>query len=311
MIENSTRVVFMGSPAFSVPILEGLIHSYPVVGVVTQPDRPKGRGRKLSPPPVKVTAEAYGIPVIQPERLRRDAEAFDQIVTWAPDVIVVAAFGQIVKANVLDLPRFGCVNVHTSLLPRWRGASPIQAALLHGDRETGVTIMKMDAGIDTGPILAQEKLTIPDQINAEELEVLLSHLGADLLLRTLPDYLSGNLVPQPQDDAHATKASLLNKQDGLLDFTQRAEELVWKVRAFNPWPGAFMPFDGQNMKVHQAHCSTELNPAEPGTLNVIGNLPAVATSDGWLVLDEVQVPGKKPMDAAIFLRGCRNWMENS
>src|ERR1041384_762811 len=191
-----TRVVFMGSPDFSLPTLKALAQNYEVVGVVTQPDRAAGRGRELKPPPVKVLAQELGIPIIQPEKLRQP-EAMEQLHLWNPDLIVVAAFGQILRKDVLYLPRFGCVNVHASLLPRWRGAAPINAAILHGDEETGVTIMKMDVGLDTGPILTQRSIPLTRDDTAGSVFQKLSQLGADLLIETLPDYLSGKLDGAP------------------------------------------------------------------------------------------------------------------
>ncbi|HQJ11542.1 MAG TPA: methionyl-tRNA formyltransferase, partial [Anaerolineae bacterium] len=189
------RIVFMGTPKFALPTLEKLCDAYPVVGVVTQPDRPAGRGRRCVAPPVKQLAEAEGIPVFQPERLRT-IEAIEHLRAWMPDLIVVAAFGQILPPAVLELPRFGALNVHSSLLPRWRGATPIQAALLAGDAVTGVTIMQMDAGLDTGPILAQREIPIYPDETAGELEERLAQLGAELLLEILPAYLSGELQPR-------------------------------------------------------------------------------------------------------------------
>ncbi len=209
----------MGSPAFALPTLEVLATNYNLVGVVTQPDRPAGRGRALTPPPVKEKALEKGVAVIQPRRIS-SPEALDQLQIWSPDLIVVAAFGQILKTAVLDLPPEGCVNVHASLLPRWRGGAPIQAAILNGDRETGVTIMQMDAGLDTGPIISQEAIPIQPEDTGGSMDSRLAQLGANLLQATLPEFLAGNLLPQPQAEDQATFAPLLAKQDGLLDFNE-------------------------------------------------------------------------------------------
>src|SRR5574338_773945 len=192
-----TTVVFMGSPDFALPTLRALAQNYTVVGVVTQPDRASGRGREVKAPPVKTLALEFGIPVMQLEKLRQP-EAMEQLRRWAPDLIVVAAFGQILKKDVLELPRFGCINVHASLLPRWRGAAPINAAILHGDQETGVTIMQMDVGLDTGPMLRQRPIPITHEDTAGSLFEKLSTIGAELLIETLPDYLSGSLTPTLQ-----------------------------------------------------------------------------------------------------------------
>jgi methionyl-tRNA formyltransferase len=298
----SIRVVFMGSPDFAVPSLRALADVYPVVGVVTQPDREAGRGRRLAAPPVKLAALELGLPVIQPESLRAP-EAMAQLQAWKPDLIVVAAFGQILRPAVLDLPRFGCVNVHGSLLPRWRGAAPIQAAILAGDEQTGVTIMKMDSGVDTGPMLSQRALPIKSDDTAGSLFERLSVLGAELLMETLHGYLEGTIQPRPQPVEGVTHAPMLKKEDGLLDFTLSAEELAGRVRAFNPWPGAFFEWQGGLMKVHRAHAVD--GRAEPGARLVFQKLPAVGAGDGILVLDIVQPAGKKAMDGKAFLAGAR------
>ncbi|MCB9135015.1 MAG: methionyl-tRNA formyltransferase [Anaerolineales bacterium] len=300
----TTKIVFMGSPAFALPALEAVAKNYPVVGVITQPDQPAGRGRTLTPPPIKTLAEQLGLPVIQPRRLR-DPEPMTQLHAWNPDLIVVAAFGQILRPNVLDLPPHGCINIHASLLPRWRGAAPIQASILHGDAESGVTIMKMDPGIDTGPTLTRRALPISPDDTAETLSAKLADLGAALLLATLPAYLCGELAPQPQEETGATYASMLKKEDGVLDFVRPAEALAWKVRAFNPWPGASFDWAGGTLKVHRAHA--ERGKASAGQLLRVGKLPAVGTVEGVLVLDEVQPQGKKAMPGQVFLNGARDW----
>ncbi len=295
----------MGSPAFAVPTLQALAAAYPVVGVVTQPDKPAGRGRKPTPPPVKQAAQALGIPVMQPRRLR-NPEAFEQLQAWQPDLIVVAAYGQILRPNVLALPRYGCINVHASLLPRWRGASPIQHAILHGDKETGITIMLMDEGMDTGPILRQEALPIAPDETAASLSEKLSALGARVLLETLPGYLSGEIQPRPQPEEGVTYAPLLKKADGRLDFSEPAEALARKVRAFNPWPGAFTEWTRGLLKVHRAHALDMPSPGE-GVRLVVEGKPAFGAARGVLVLDEVQPAGKKPMPGEVFLLGARGW----
>lgn len=294
----------MGSPDFALPSLRGLAANYQVVGVVTQPDRPSGRGREPKAPPVKQLAQTLDLPIIQPEKLRQP-EALEQLRNWAPDLIVVAAFGQILRQEVLDLPPHGCINVHASLLPRWRGASPINAAILHGDEETGVTIMKMDAGLDTGPMLAQRAIPIAPEETAGSLFEKLSNLGADLLLETLPEYLAGTLTPVPQPQEGVTYTPMLKKEEGRLDFTSPAVELERRVRAFNPWPGAFMELDGTLLKIHQAHI--EAGTAAAGQRLVYRDQPAVATGDGLLILDVLQPAGKKPMSGKAYLAGARNW----
>lgn len=303
----------MGSPDFALPSLRALAGAYEVVGVVTQPDRASGRGRELKPPPVKFLAQELGIPVIQPEKLKQP-EAMDQLRAWSPDLIVVAAFGQILRRDVLELPRFGCINVHASLLPRWRGAAPINAAILAGDEETGVTIMQMDVGLDTGPMLAKRAIRLTRDDTAGSVFQALSTLGADLLLETLPDYLAGKLVPQPQPEEGATYAPMLKKEDGKLDFTSDVNELERRVRAFNPWPGAYMNFDGTMLKIHRTHVTPlpvgeglGVRYASAGQRLIVQNQPAVAARGGVLVLDEVQPAGKKSMSGKSFLAGARNW----
>lgn len=298
------RIVFMGSPDFALPTLEALHQHHDVVGVVTQPDRLAGRGRVLRPPAVKEAAQRLGLPLIQPKRLSLEAD-MQQLADWAPDVIVVAAFGQILKPTVLDLPPHGCINVHASLLPRWRGAAPIHAAILHGDAETGITIMQMDPGLDTGPILSQRAIPIQDDDTGGTLFDKLARLGGDLLIETLPGYMAGRLVPVPQDESQATVAPTLKKEQGELDFSQPAEALARKVRAFNPWPGAYTFLDGQPFKVHRTHAVK--GGGTPGARSIHQGLPAIATSEGLLVLDKVQPAGKQAMGGADFLHGARDW----
>lgn len=296
----------MGSPDFALPSLRALAGAYEIVGVVTQPDRAAGRGRALKSPPVKLLAQKLDVPIIQPGKLRAP-EALEQLRGWNPDLIIVAAFGQILRKDVLDLPRDGCINVHASLLPRWRGAAPINAAILHGDEETGVTIMKMDVGLDTGPMLAQRSIRLTPDDTAGSVTGTLSQLGADLLIETLPDYLSGKNQPVPQPEEGATYAPMLKKEEGRLDFTRPAEELERRVRAFNPWPGAFMDFDGTLLKVHHAY--TEAGNAQVAQRLVYRDQPAVGTRDGLLILDEVQPAGKRTMSGKSFLAGARDWVE--
>jgi len=307
-----SRIVFMGSPDFALPTLRALATHYEIIGVVTQPDRESGRGRAIKSPPIKNLANELGLNVIQPEKLRAP-EAMNQLRLWNPDLIVVTAFGQILKPDVLVLPPHGCINVHASLLSRWRGAAPIQAAILNGDSESGVTIMKMDQGVDTGEIISQRAMKIENDDTTDSLSEKLSHLGADLLIETLPRYLSGELKSRPQDETKATYASMLKKEDGLLDFTKPVEELVRRVRAFNPWPGAFFEWNDGMLKIQRAHAESPLHFAEAGNASegqrlVYRNQPAVGARGGILVLDEVQPPGKKSMSGKAFLSGAHKWM---
>ena len=301
----SIRVVFMGSPDFALPSLRALVDRYNVVGVVTQPDRASGRGRELKAPPVKLLAQDLNIPVMQPQKLR-ESEAMQQLQAWNPDLIVVAAFGQILRKDVLDLPKYGCVNVHASLLPRWRGAAPINASVLAGDEETGVTIMKMDVGLDTGPMLSMEKIRITPDDTAGSLFEALSTLGAKLLIETLPRYINGTVLPQPQPEEGATYAPMLKKEDGRLDFNQPAVELERRIRAMNPWPGAWFEWNGNILKVSRGAVS-EAKGKEVGSRLIVEGRPAVQCADGVLILEEVQPPSKKVMPGKAFLSGIRNW----
>jgi methionyl-tRNA formyltransferase len=301
------RIIFMGTPEFAVPTLEALTNAHQVVGIVTQPDRKAGRGRELRPSPVKEAALERDLPLFQPRTLRQSA-AVKQLQDWGPDVIVVAAFGQILRQDVLDLPPHGCLNVHASLLPRWRGAAPVAAAILAGDEVTGVTIIKMDAGLDTGPILKQSKpeKIEPDDTTRAELKKRLAKVGADLLVRVLPAYLAGDLVPQPQPEAGVTYAPQLRKEDGQIDWHKSAVELDRQVRAVTPWPGAFTTLRGERFRILQATpLPSWRGDAPPGTIVALADGCAVATAKGALRLQEVQLAGKRPMDIQAFLCGQR------
>jgi methionyl-tRNA formyltransferase len=299
------RIVFMGSPDFAVPVLEALSIHYPIAGVVTQPDRPAGRGRVLKPSAIKKAALRLNLPIIQPEKLRQP-EGMDQMRAWAPDLIVVTAFGQILRSEVLDLPKFGCINIHGSLLPRWRGAAPIQASILAGDRETGITIMKMDPGVDTGAILSRRYIPIAPDDTAGTLSTKLAPLGANLLLETLPHYLSGELQPQPQPAEGVTYAPMLKKENGRLDFSQPALVLERCVRAFYPWPGTWFEWNGGLLKVIRARVNPEMGP-DVGSRLTFDGYPAIGTGEGLFILEEVQPAGKKPMPGRAFLAGTRDW----
>jgi len=300
------RIVFMGSPDFAVPTLESLVQRFAVVGVVTQPDRPAGRGRSLVSPPVKTSAVRLGIPTIQPQHLRRDVASKDHIQRWQPDLIVVAAFGQILQSDVLEIAPSGCLNIHASLLPRWRGVTPIQAAILNGDPETGVTIMKMDEGIDTGDIVAQQRIPIGPRDTGGTLSSELSTLGADLIVQTIPAYLSGQITPRAQGDSPTPYAPMLNRADGELDFNSPAQALARKVRAYHPWPGTFMRWQDSPLKIHQAAAVQAQSPGI-GVLCTYQDFPGVGTAQGILVFEELQPAGKRQMPGDQFLRGAKAW----
>ncbi len=304
-----TRVVFMGTPEFSVPSLAKLVAAdYDVVGVVTQPDRPSGRGRKLEPSPVKRFAVEHGLAVLQPETLR-PPEAVAELASLRPDVIVVAAFGQILRPAVLSLPPHGCINVHASLLPRWRGAAPVQAAILAGDQVTGSTIMFMDEGMDTGPVLGQAALAIHFDETAGDLTERLSQHGADLLAETLPRWLVGELTLQPQDNNQATLCRPVRKEQGTIDWSRPALEIARAVRAYNPWPGAVSVWKGVPLKVVQANAlAIEASAQPPGTVSETQDVIVVVTGEGVLRLDVVQLAGRNAAGIDDFVRGQRGFV---
>ena len=301
------RIIFMGSSTFAVPVLQSLVNVGDIIGVITQPDRPAGRGRKIEYSPIKEISLSLGLPVLQPVKIR-NSEMIDHLRKLNPDLIVVAAYGQILPSSILEIPLFGCINVHASLLPRWRGASPIQAALLAGDAITGITIMKMDEGMDTGPILAQREIRILSEDNASSLSNKLSNLGASLLMETLKGYFSRKIQLKIQNNEQATKAHLIKKEEGLLDLNNPAEKLERAVRAYYPWPGTFFFWKSQQIKVLKAHVLDSQN-AQPNQHLVLENKPAIGTADGILVMDIVQPAGKKNMTGEEFLRGVHNWLE--
>ncbi len=299
------RIVFMGTPDFAVPVLEQLVRHHEVAAVVTQPDRPAGRNRQLQPPPVKIVAQHLGVPVLQPERVRRP-EAVEALRALAPELFVVAAFGQILPQAVLDIPTRGAINVHASLLPRWRGAAPIQAAIRAGDRETGITIMLMDAGLDTGPILSQRALPIAPDETGQSLHDKLSKLGATLLIATLPSYLDGSITPQPQDDSRSTYAPMIRKEEGHIDWRQSATAIERLVRAFNPWPGAYALWNGHQLKFH----SGAVGPGEvaPGLVVEHEGRIAVGTGSGLFYPHVLQLAGRAPLPIDDFVRGRQDFV---
>ncbi len=303
----SPSVIFMGTPDFAVPVLEKLSKSFQIIGVITQPDRPSGRGRKLVPPAVKVSAESLNLKIFQPQDVNSES-SLELIKSWNPDLITVAAFGQILSPTLLTLPHYGCLNVHASLLPRWRGASPINAAILENDNVSGVTIMKMTEGLDDGPILTQESTSIQSHETAGSLSDRLSVIGSDLLVKTIPLYISGNIQPLSQDQSKITYAHMLKRQDGLLDFNQSAEQLARKVRAYSPWPGTFTYWDDQRLIIHQVQAINVTSPGS-GVFTRYERLPAVGTGEGLLVLNILQLAGKRKNTGKEFLHGSTDWPE--
>jgi len=303
------RIVFLGTPEFGVPILEALEQHHEVLAVVTQPDRPVGRGRKrVEAPPVKRAAESLGIEVLQPERLGRDKAVLQRLRNLDADVFVLAAYGQILRSKVLDIPPHGVIGVHASLLPRWRGAAPVAAAILHGDERTGVSLMLTDEGMDTGPVIASRSLPIERDDTTETLTAKLAEVGADLLIETLPACVRGEIAPRPQDDTAATRAPLLTKEQGRLDWIQPALALDRQVRAFHPWPGAHTTWQGQSLKVVVARAIDAATEGTPGTVMIWDRQVCVVAGEGLLRLDSLQMAGRKVMDAQTFVRGQRGFV---
>jgi methionyl-tRNA formyltransferase len=299
------RIVFMGSPGFAVPILQNLAGVSEIISVVTQPDQPSGRGRKIGLSAIKEASQKLRLPVLQPIKIK-DSSVVDQIRELNPDVIIVAAYGQILPKEILEIPQFGCINVHASLLPRWRGASPIQAAILAGDAVTGVSIMKMDVGMDTGPIIAQKETSISDDETYISLSEKLSYLGASLLLDILDKYFTGKIKLINQNEKQATKTKIIKKTDGRLDFNYSAEQLERAVRAYHPWPGTFLFWKANQVKVIKAHIH-ESQKSRPDQHLVFEKKPAIGTTHGYLIMDIIQRAGKKPMSGEEFLRGAHDW----
>ena len=304
------RVLFMGTPEFAVPPLEKLVHEHcRVVAAYTQPDKPGGRGRSLIMSPVKMAALSMGLPVVQPESLKERAAA-EKLAGFQPDVIIVAAFGQILPQTVLDIPRYGCLNIHPSLLPRYRGASPVAAAILAGDEVTGVTIMLLDSGLDTGPLLAQEKMTISSTDTTGSLSIKLSHMAAEMLPDALRRWTAGVITPRPQNEAEVTHSHAIKKEDGEVDWQLPAADIWRRVRAFQPWPGAYTCWDGRRLEIIEAVAL----PREGKHKHKVGEVVAlkregaafgISTGEGILGVIKVQLQGKQAMPAVDFLRGQR------
>ena len=298
------QVVFLGTPQFAVYTLQALSAAHhDIVAVYTQPDRPRGRGQELALSPVKDAALRLRLPVYQPERIRRP-EVISGLAAMKADVMVVVGYGQIIPQAIIDLPRLGIVNVHASLLPRWRGAAPIQWAVASGDTVTGVTTMTINAGLDTGDILLKAETPIAPDETALDLSLRLATMGASLLVETLARLEAGDCPRQPQNDADATLARILKKEDGLIDWRRPAHEIVNLCRGFLPWPGAWTTFRGQRLSIHRCRVAFH-DPIAPGTLRHAGKRLFAGTGDGVLELQDLQMEGRNRVPAAAFLNGMR------
>lgn len=301
------RLVFMGSPAFAVPTLEALARGHELLAVFAQPDKPAGRGRRLTRVPVATWADEHGVPVHQPHSLRKDASAIETLRALRPEVVVVVAYGLILPQPVLDVAPHGCLNLHASLLPKHRGAAPIPAAILAGDAETGVTIMRMDAGVDTGPLLAQAREPIRPDDTTATLGARLAEIGARLMAETLPKYLRGEIEPVSQDHASASLSPKIEKGDGRIDWSRPAAEIERMIRAYTPWPGASTQWKGADLKIVRAVPTGQRSAPQlhtPGqVIRLDGERIGVVAGDGVLELREVQLAGKRAMSIEEFVRG--------
>ncbi len=298
------RIVFMGTPDFAVPTLNKLYESeHEIAAVFTQPDKPKGRGYKLAPPPVKVLALEHGTPVYQPDSLKKQPEMWDVLKEIAPDVIVVAAYGKILPKKVLDIPKYHCVNVHGSLLPKYRGAAPIQWSVLNGDDETGITTMLMGEGLDTGDILLQRSTPIGENETAAELFDRLAEIGADLLIETLEKLEKGEITPVKQDEELATYASILTKDMCMIDFNKPVKEVHKKICGLSDWPCAVTTLDGKRLKVFRSQIVKDKTPGQQAGTVVDTKQFCVCCADGVIKLTEVQAEGSKRMRSEDYLRG--------
>lgn len=301
------KIVFMGTPDFAVQTLEKCIKHHEVVGVFTQPDKPKGRGKKMSPTPVKIVAEKYDINVYQPDRIRK-SEWVDMIKKINPDVIVVVAYGQILSQEILSIPKFGCINVHASLLPKYRGAAPINWAIANGEKITGITTMQMDAGLDTGDMLLKSSVEISSDMNAGDLHDILSLKGADLLIETLDALGKGKLEPIKQNNEDSSYASMLNKEISLIDWNMPANMICNRIRGFNPWPVAHTKYKNETLKIFSAKPveDYEIDSTIQKSGTVLSNDKSgirVMTGDGVLLIEELQLGSLKRMSAHAFLLG--------
>jgi methionyl-tRNA formyltransferase len=299
------KIVFCGTPQFAVPSLLAMIDAgHEIALTLTQPDRPSGRGMQLTPPPVKQMAEAAGLEVFQPEKIKNNLELRERLTAIAPDAIVVVAYGRIIPKWMLDLPKFGNINVHGSLLPKYRGAAPIQWAIASGETVTGVTTMRLDEGLDTGPMLMRREVPIGISETAEDLYPKLSQIGAELLVQTMIGLQAGSISPQMQDESAASHAPILSRDDGAIDFSRNAKEIYDRWRGFQPWPGAWTTLSGKKLlisKLLPAHVSAT---AEPGQLHLDQGCLFASCGEGTCIsLDEVQLEGKRRMPVEDFLRG--------
>lgn len=306
------KIIFMGTPEFAVSVLQGLMdNGYSIAGVYTRPDQGRGRGQTLAISAVKRIAMAHQLPVFQPGSLRSAVEQ-ENLRLLDPDLVAVAAYGLILPREVLVVPRYGCLNVHPSLLPRHRGPAPVTTAILAGDAVAGVTIMLLDEGMDTGPILAQKEAPVLPEDTTGSLTARLAKLGTTLLLETIPQWVEGKIGPVPQDESKATYSKTLQKEDGRIDWTKNAGYIARQIRAFQPWPGSYAVWEGRRLQIIKATAKPETAAELPGKVIAVdrgkGSIPAVVTGQGTIVLETVQLEGKKEISGGDFVRGQRTFV---
>ncbi|MDP4144686.1 MAG: methionyl-tRNA formyltransferase [Bacillota bacterium] len=298
------NIVFMGTPDFAVPSLEKLIEVHDVTAVFTQPDRPKGRGKKLSVSPVKEVAIEHNIPVFQPEKIKKEPDTIKQLKDMQPDFIIVVAFGQILPKEVLDIPKYACINLHASLLPKYRGAAPINWCIVNGEKKSGNTTMLMDVGLDTGDMLLKQEVIIRSDMTAEQLHDELCIKGADLLVDTIEKYASGNIVPEKQNDSESCYASTLSKETGKIDWNKAARDIHNLIRGLNPWPIAYTLYEDKIMKIYKSKVIEGDCSQLPGAIvSVSKDGIKVSTGSGYLLIEQIQFPGKRPMSIDEYTRG--------
>lgn len=300
MEKNKQKIIFMGTSEFAVPVLKKLIKNYQVISVFTQPDKPIGRKKELSKSPIKKVAQENNLKIIQPKSLK-DEKVVNQIRELNPDLIIVVAYGQIIPQKIIKISKFGIMNIHPSLLPKYRGASPIQTAIMNGEKETGVTIMLIDEKMDHGPILAQEKINIGDD-NYIKLSEKLSEIGANLLIKILPDYFSGKINPQEQDHTKATFTKIITREDGQIDWHKSAKEIGCQFRAFTPWPGVFTFWNNKRLKITKLTIS-EINKQDGLVFLTSDEEVAIGCGMGSIIISKLQLEGKKEMRAKEFILG--------
>ena len=309
--KSKIKLYFFGTPEFAAAALDSLIADsrFQILGVVTQPDKPVGRKQELKPSPIKIIAKKNNLKVIQPIKLKNNKEIFDLLNNGKPDLIIVSAYGKIIPKEILDIPKFGCINIHPSLLPKYRGPSPIQSAILNCDEKTGITIMLMDEGMDSGDLLAQKEINIDPKENFESLHDKLSLQSAKFLIETIIKYLNKEIIPQKQDNAKAVFCKLLEREDGKIDFSKSVKQIDCQIRAFTPWPGAFTQVSGKRLKITDFEALNDIL-GQAGDVVLKDNEIYFCCKDGALKILKLQLEGKKEMPAEEFLRGNRKFFED-